>query len=162
MNKNRLSGLFIGITFVIWILIFALSPQPKYQDFSKIEIPSIPPSTIILDNLPVIKPYKLKNDNLKINIKDNIPSARAEVEQQDLSLYVYKVGAFSAVQTTAKLIKSYNDNGFPAFTQANKSNSKLNNVLVGPFVSKSDIEGNVIKLNSIANIANGEVLTWTP
>ena len=31
MNINRLLGIFIAITVLVWILVFALSPQPKYQ-----------------------------------------------------------------------------------------------------------------------------------
>ena len=42
MNTNRILGIFIAITVLTWILVFALSPQPKYQKSSNINIPKLP------------------------------------------------------------------------------------------------------------------------
>jgi cell division septation protein DedD len=59
-------------------------------------------------------------------------------------------------------VKAFNDAGFPAFTEINKSNQNLTNVLVGPFASKKDIEENKKILNQIAGIEVGEVMAWNP
>ena len=32
MNTNRMLGIFIAITVLIWFLLFALSPQPKVSE----------------------------------------------------------------------------------------------------------------------------------
>jgi len=66
------------------------------------------------------------------------------------------------MSTVSKVVKSFNDAGFPSFTQRNKSNENLTNVLVGPFASKQDIKDNQNTLNQIAGIEAGEVLTWNP
>ena len=59
-------------------------------------------------------------------------------------------------------MKAFNDAGFPAFTEINKSNQTLTNVLVGPFASKKDIEENKKILNQVAEIEVGEVMAWNP
>ena len=42
MNSNRILGIFISVTILMWILVFALSPQPKYQSIININIPDLP------------------------------------------------------------------------------------------------------------------------
>ena len=59
-------------------------------------------------------------------------------------------------------MKAYNDAGFPAFTEQNKSNQNLTNVLVGPFASQKDIKDNQEMLDKIAGIEVGEVMAWNP
>ena len=162
MNQKRISGIFITITLLIWVLIFALSPQPKYQKINAVSIPSSLQTNDLLGSLPKIEPYELENNNIPISIEDNIPSAKSIVEKVDFSLYVYKIGAFKSSVAVIKVIQAYNDSGFPAFAQINQSNQELTTILVGPFVSKDDIHGNQEKLNKIAGIANGEIVAWNP
>ena len=168
MNINRLSGIFIAVTLLIWILIFALSPQPKYQEINIINIPNPPQPQGLINNLHTIEPYKVESQNLSIDLKDNIPSAKERIEQVNFNLYVYKLGAFGSSQTVAKLVKLYNDAGFPAFTQINQSNNQLTNVFVGPFASQNDVTKNQERLNQIPvsagfpRIDRGEVLSWKP
>ena len=59
-------------------------------------------------------------------------------------------------------MKSFNEAGFPVFTEQNKSNKNLTNILVGPFASKNDIKDNQKMLNQIAGIEVGEVMAWSP
>ena len=162
MNFNRTLGIFISVTILIWVLIFALSPQPKYQKITSINIPELPKPSVDQDILQSIEFKEVKNDFLKIDIKDTIPSAKERVDQIDFNFYVYKVGAFENQTIISKLIKSYNDEGFPALTEQNQLNKDLTNILVGPFSSKSDIEDNMEKLNNIAKINAGEVIAWNP
>ena len=162
MNLQRISGIFITITLLIWALIFFLSPQPKYQKINAVSIPSPLKINDLFENLQEIEPYQLEKSNMPISIEDNIPSAKNIVEKVDFSLYVYKIGAFKSLETVTKVIQSYNDAGFPAFTQINQSNQELTTILVGPFVSKDDINGNQEKLNKIAGIINGEIVAWNP
>jgi cell division septation protein DedD len=162
MSTNRITGVFITITATVWILVFSLSPQPKYQSVTPMAIPSLPIPSTMSPKLTDIKPYELKNNNLNIKIEDSIPSAKSILEKTDLDWYVYKIGAFGSSQTITKVLQSYSDTGFPAFTEANESNKALTNVLVGPFASKEDIKKNQKILNAVAGISQGEVLTWTP
>ncbi|MDC1021601.1 SPOR domain-containing protein, partial [Gammaproteobacteria bacterium] len=90
------------------------------------------------------------------------PSAKEKVNTIDFNLYVYKIGVFGSPDTISDVVKAYNDGGFPAFTEKNKSNQNLTNVLVGPFASKNDIQDNQKKLNQIAGIEVGEVMAWSP
>ena len=87
---------------------------------------------------------------------------RRSTDKVDFNFYVYRVGAFGNQTTISKLVKSYNNEGFPAFTEQNQSNKDLTNILVGPFASKRDIENNKQKLNNIADIKAGEVIAWNP
>ena len=105
---------------------------------------------------------EVRNDAFKIDIKDTLPSAKERVDKIDFNFYVYKVGAFKNQITISKLVKSYNDQGFPALTEQNQTNKDLTNILVGPFASKRDIEDNMQKLNNIAKINTGEVIAWNP
>ena len=162
MSANRLAGIFIAITFAIWILMFALSPQPKYQSLTSMTIPGLPISSTLSEEVLEIQPYKLENTHLNIKIEDTISSAKSIVENTDFNLYVYKIGAFGSSQTITKVIQLYSDAGFPAFTEINQSNQSLTTVLVGPFVSEEDITKNQKVLNTIAGISQGEILTWTP
>ena len=162
MSANRLAGIFIAITFAIWILMFALSPQPKYQSLTSMTIPGLPISSTLSEEVLEIQPYELENTNLNIKIEDTISSAKSIVENTDFNLYVYKIGAFGSSQTITKVIQLYSDAGFPAFTAINQSNQSLTTVLVGPFVSEEDITKNQKVLNTIAGISQGEILTWTP
>jgi ABC-type antimicrobial peptide transport system permease subunit len=160
MNFNRLSGIFIAVTLFIWILIFGFLPQQKYQAVKEISIPSPPKPVGLVSKLEEVELYTLKQKNSPINIKDSIPSAKEEVEKADLNLYVYKVGAFKSPGKIRKLIQSYKDVGFPSFTEKNRSDNGLTDVLVGPFASKEDIQKNEKEFNLIAGINSGEVLTW--
>ena len=162
MNSNRTLGIFISVTILIWVLIFALSPQPKYQKITNINIPELPDPSVDKDTLQSIEFKEVKNEAFKIDIKDTLPSAKERVDKIDFNFYVYKVGAFENQITISKLVKSYNDEGFPALTEQNQSNKDLTNILVGPFSSKSDIEDNMEKLNNIAKINAGEVIAWNP
>ena len=103
----------------------------------------------------------IKSD-FTIDTKDTLPSAKERVKKIDFNLYVYKIGAFESSKAISSIVKTYNDSGFPAFTQQNKSNINLTNVLVGPFATKKDIEENQRKLNEIAGIKIGEVIAWNP
>ena len=162
MNSNRMLGIFISVTILIWVLIFALSPQPKYQQIININIPELPDPSVDQDTLQSIEFNEVKDDAFKIDIKDTLPSAKERVDKIDFNFYVYKVGAFENQITISKLVKSYNDEGFPAFTEQNKSNKDLTNILVGPFASKRDVEDNMQKLNNIAKINAGEIIVWNP
>lgn len=162
MSANRFAGIFIAITFAIWILMFALSPQPKYQSLTSMTMPGLPISSTLSEEVLEIQPYELENTHLNIKIEDTISSAKSIVENTDFNLYVYKIGAFGSSQTITKVIQLYSDAGFPAFTEINQSNQSLTTVLVGPFVSEEDITKNQKVLNTIAGISQGEILTWTP
>ena len=162
MNINRLLGIFIAITVLVWILVFALSPQPKYQKNININIPKLPEPSIDQKQLQKIEFNEVKNNFIDIDVKDTLPSAKEKVDKIDFNLYVYKVGAFGSSATISNVVKSYNDAGFPAFTEQNKSNINLTNVLVGPFASQNDIKDNQEILNKIAGIEAGEVMAWNP
>lgn len=162
MNINRLLGIFIAITVLVWILVFALSPQPKYQKNININIPKLPEPSIDLEQLQKIEFNEVMNNSLEIDTKDTLPSAKEKVNKIDFNLYVYKIGAFGSSVTISNVVKSYNDAGFPAFTEQNKSNINLTNVLVGPFASQNDIKDNQEMLNKIAGIEVGEVMAWNP
>lgn len=162
MNMNRLLGIFIAVTVMIWILVFALSPQPKYQKNISINIPKLPEPLINQDQLQKIEYKEVESNFLEIDTKDTLPSAKEKVNTIDFNLYVYKIGAFGSTDTISDVVKAYNDAGFPAFTEKNKSNQNLTNILVGPFASKNDIQDNQKKLNQIAGIEVGEVMAWSP
>ena len=162
MNTNRMLGIFIAVTLLAWVLIFALSPQPKYQQISNINIPKLPEPLVEQDKLQKIEFKEVSNGLLKIDTKDTLPSAKNRLENIDFNLYVYKAGAFGSSATISNLVKAFNEAGFPAFTEQNKSNQKLTNVLVGPFASKKDIKDNQKTLNQIAGIKVGEVMAWNP
>ena len=162
MNTNRIFGIFIAVTILIWVLIFALSPQPKYQQTKNISIPELPEPLVDQDKLKKIEFKEVENDFLKIDTTDTLPSAKERVDKIDLNLYVYKIGAFGSSTTISNVVKAFNDAGFPAFTEQNKSNKNLTNVLVGPFASKKDIDENKKILNQIAGIEVGEVMAWNP
>jgi len=162
MNTNRILGIFIAVTVLIWILVFALSPQPKYQNSININIPKLPEPLVDQDSLKKIEFKEVKNDFLKIDTKDTLPSAKERVDKIDFNLYVYRIGAFGSSTTISNVVKSFNEAGFPAFTEQNKSNKNLTNVLVGPFASKNDIKDNQKTLNQIAGIEVGEVMAWSP
>ena len=160
MNINRLLGIFIAITVLVWILVFALSPQPKYQKNININIPKLPEPSIDQKQLLKIELNEVKNNFIDIDVKDTLPSAKEKVDKIDFNLYVYKIGAFGSSATISNIVKSYNDAGFPAFTEQNKSNINLTNVLVGPFANQNDIKDNQEILNKIAGIEAGEVMAW--
>jgi len=162
MNINRLLGIFIAITVLVWILVFALSPQPKYQKNININIPKLPEPSIDQGQLQKIELNEVKNNFIDIDVKDTLPSAKEKVDKIDFNLYVYKIGAFGSSTTISNVVKSYNDAGFPAFTEQNKSNINLTNVLVGPFANQNDIKDNQERLNKIAGIEAGEVMAWNP
>ena len=162
MNINRLLGIFIAITVLIWILVFALSPQPKYQKNININIPKLPEPSIDQKQLQKIEFNEVKNNFIDIDVKDTLPSAKEKVDKIDFNLYVYKIGAFRSSAAISNIVKSYNDAGFPAFTEQNESNINLTNVLVGPFASQNDIKDNQEILNKIAGIEAGEVMAWNP
>jgi len=162
MNINRLLGIFIAITVLVWILVFALSPQPKYQKNNNINIPKLPEPSIDQGQLQKIEFNEIKNNFIDIDVKDTLPSAKEKVDKIDFNLYVYKIGAFGSSATISNVVKSYNDAGFPAFTEQNKSNINLTNVLVGPFANQNDIKDNQEILNKIAGIEAGEVMAWNP
>ena len=162
MNTNRIFGIFIAVTILIWVLIFALSPQPKYQQISNINIPELPEPLVDQDKLEKIEFKEVENNFFKIDTTDTLPSAKELVDKVDFNLYVYKIGAFGSPTTISSVVKAFNDVGFPAFTEINKSNQNLTNVLVGPFASKNDIEENKKILNQVAEIEVGEVMAWNP
>lgn len=162
MNINRLLGIFIAITVLVWILVFALSPQPKYQKNININIPKLPEPSIDQKQLQKIEFNEVKNNFIDIDVKDTLPSAKEKVDKIDFNLYVYKIGAFGSSAAISNIVKSYNDAGFPAFTEQNKSNINLTNVLVGPFANQNDIKDNQEILNKIAGIEAGEVMAWNP
>ena len=162
MNFNRLAGIFITSTIVIWILIFALSPQPKYQTTNKVIIPSLPIASELSEDFSNMEPSEIEDSNFTVDIQDNIASTKSIIEEIDFDLYVYKVGAFGSSETATKVIQSFGDNGFPAFAKSNEFNKTLTTVLVGPFVSKDDIRTNQAVLNKIAGITTGEIITWNP
>ena len=141
---------------------FALSPQPKYQKNININIPKLPEPSIDQKQLQKIELNEVKNNFIDIDVKDTLPSAKEKVDKIDFNLYVYKIGAFGSSTTISNVVKSYNDAGFPAFTEQNKSNINLTNVLVGPFANQNDIKDNQEILNKIAGIEAGEVMAWNP
>ena len=130
MNFNRFAGIFITSTILIWILIFALSPQPKYQTTNKVIIPSLPIASELSEDFSNMEPSEIEDSNFTLDIQDNIASAKSIIEEIDFDLYVYKVGAFSSSETATKVIQSLGDAGFPAFAQPNQSNKTLTTFLL--------------------------------
>ena len=104
MNTNRMLGIFIAATLLAWILIFALSPQPKYQQTININIPKLPEPVVEQDNLQKIEFKEVNNDSLEIDTKDTLPSAKDRLENIDFNLYVYKAGAFGSSATISNLV----------------------------------------------------------
>ena len=96
MNMNRLLGIFIAVTVMIWILVFALSPQPKYQRNISINIPKLPEPLINQDQLQKIEYKEVESNFLELDTKDTLPSAKEKVNTIDFNLYVYKIGAFGS------------------------------------------------------------------
>tara|TARA_B100000676_G_scaffold294451_1_gene332417 strand:+ start:380 stop:871 length:492 start_codon:yes stop_codon:yes gene_type:complete len=162
MKHDRILGIFISLTVFIWILVFALSPQPKYRQMTNISIPELPMPVVDRDSLETIEFEEVKNSFFKADTEDTLPSAKDRISEIDFNFYVYKIGAFGNTTKISKLVKSFNDQGFPAFTEQNQSNKNLTNLFVGPFASKRDIEANKQKLNNIAEINAGEVIAWNP
>ena len=162
MSINRLSGIFITATAAIWVLIFVLSPQPKYQTTKKLLIPSLPIASELSNDFSNMEPSQIEESNFTVNIEDNIPSAKSIIETIDFNFYVYKVGAFSSPETVSQVIQSFGDAGFPAFAQTNQSNANLTTILVGPFESRDNIQKNQEILNKIAGISMGEIIIWNP
>jgi hypothetical protein len=89
MNTNRMLGIFIAVTLLAWVLIFALSPQPKYQQISNINIPKLPEPLVEQDKLQKIEFKEVSNDLLKIDTKDTLPSAKNRLDNIDFNLYVF-------------------------------------------------------------------------
>ena len=89
MNINRLLGIFIAITVLVWILVFALSPQLKYQKNSNINIPKLPEPSIDLEQLQKIEFNEVKNNSLEIDIKDTLPSAKEKVNKIDKNKQIF-------------------------------------------------------------------------
>ena len=132
------------------------------QPSININIPELPEPSVDTQNRQKIEFEEVNIGDFKIDTKDTLPSAKDRVAKIDFNLYVYKIGAFESSKAISAVVKSYNDSGFPAFTEQNESNGNLTNVLVGPFASKKDIEENQKKLNKIAGIKVGEVIVWIP
>ena len=107
MNTNRIFGIFIAVTILIWVLIFALSPQPKYQQTKNISIPELPEPLVDQDKLKKIEFKEVENDFLKIDTTDTLPSAKERVDKVDFNQYVYKIGAFRSITTISRLVKDY-------------------------------------------------------
>ena len=162
MNTNRILGIFIYVTALIWILVFALSTQPKYQSIININIPELPEPIVDQDSFKSIEFKEVQNNSFAVDIIDTLPSAKERTDKIDFNFYVYKIGVFGNQAIISRLVKSYNNEGFPAFTEPNQSNKDLTNILVGPFASMRDIEDNKQKLNNIAKINTGEVIAWNP
>ena len=76
MNTNRILGIFIAVTLLTWILIFALSPQLKYQQTTNINIPKLPEPFVDDNSLKNIEFKEVKNDFPAIDTKDTLPSAK--------------------------------------------------------------------------------------
>ena len=66
MNVNRLLGIFIASTLLIWILIFALSPQPKYQKINNIKIPELEEPSVNIQEFNKIEFEEVKKNALKL------------------------------------------------------------------------------------------------
>ena len=85
MNSNRFLGIFIAVTVLAWILVFALSPQPKYQNNISINIPKLPEPSIDQEQLQKIEFNEVKNNFLEIDTKDTLPSAKEKVDKIDFT-----------------------------------------------------------------------------
>ena len=83
----------LSLCFLVWILVFALSPQPKYQKNININIPKLPEPSIDQKQLQKIELNEVKNNLIDIDVKDTLPSAKEKVDKIDFNLYVYKIGA---------------------------------------------------------------------
>ena len=70
MNTNRILGIFISVTALIWILVFALSPQPKYQQIININIPELPEPIVDQDSFKSIEFKEVQNNSFAVDIKD--------------------------------------------------------------------------------------------
>ena len=81
MNTNRILGIFIGVTLLTWLLIFGLSPQPKYKKNNSINIPKLPESLINLGDSKKIEFKEVKDDSFEIDIEDEIISGSSCTHQ---------------------------------------------------------------------------------
>ena len=93
MNTNRIFGIFIAVTILIWVLIFDLSPQHKYQQTKNISIPELPEPLVDQDKLKKIEFKEVETDFLKIDTTETLPSAKERVDTIAVNLYVSKIGA---------------------------------------------------------------------
>ena len=79
MSSNRLLGIFVAVTILMWVLIFALSPQPKYQPSININIPELPEPSVDTQNRQKIEFEEVNIGDFKIDTKDTLPSAKERV-----------------------------------------------------------------------------------
>ena len=77
MSFNRLLGIFVAVTILMWVLIFALSPQPKYQPSININIPELPEPSVDTQNRQKIEFEEVNIGDFKIDTKDTLPRKRA-------------------------------------------------------------------------------------
>ena len=98
MNSNRTLGIFISVTILIWVLIFALSPQPKYQDSISYQLsPSARSITKGDFEMFVVRVNVFENEEnakaLKKNINNYFP-AYTEILPYNSDLTAVYVGPF--------------------------------------------------------------------
>ena len=96
MTSERVTGILFSVALLLFIVLYVLSPQPKYAKPLVIEIPDI--EQPVFDTSLIPEPVKDIDSSFEsLEMPKDMGEAAATITKDDFKMYLYRIGIFSSL-----------------------------------------------------------------
>ena len=160
MTSERLTGILFSVALLLFIVLYILSPQPKYAKPVVIEIPDI--EQPVFDTSLIPEPVQDIDSSFEsLEMPKDMGEAAATITKDDFKMYLYRIGIFSSFDKASELLVKINNNGYMGEVKSLPDDKNKHAVYV-IFFTEEEIKNNKSKINEIAGIETGVITPWMP
>ena len=160
MTSERVTGILFSVALLLFIVLYVLSPQPKYAKPLVIEIPDI--EQPVFDTSLIPEPVKDIDSSFEsLEMPKDMGEAAATITKDDFKMYLYRIGIFSSFDKASELLTKINNSGYMGEVKSLPDDKNKHAVYV-IFFTEEEIKNNKSKINTIAGIETGVITPWMP
>ena len=160
MTSERVTGILFSVALLLFIVLYILSPQPKYAKPVVIEIPDI--EQPVFDTSLIPEPVQDIDSTFEsLEMPKDMGEAAATITKDDFKMYLYRIGIFSSFDKASELLVKINNSGYMGEVKS-LPNDKNKHAVYVIFFTEEEIKNNKSKINEIAGIETGVITPWMP
>ena len=160
MTSERVTGILFSVALLLFIVLYILSPQPKYAKPVVIEIPDI--EQPVFDTSLIPEPVKDIDSSFEsLEMPKDMGEAAATITKDDFEMYLYRIGIFPSFDKASELLVKINNSGYMGEVKS-LPNDKNKHAVYVIFFTEEEIKNNKSKINEIAGIETGVITPWMP
>ena len=160
MTYERVTGILFSVALLLFVVLYVLSPQPKYSKPLVVEIPDL--EKPVFNTSLISEPVKDIDSSFEsLEMPKDMGETAAKLSTEDFKMYLYRIGIFSSFDKASELLTKINNSGYMGEDKS-LPNDKNKHAVYVIFFTEEEIKNNKSKINTIAGIETGVITPWIP